>query len=829
MADSVKKFLFMADAGFAQEQSTTPGSANYINLSGLTVGSGTYAAGKITGLSDGTADGDSLAFGQAGANFQNVIIDGASGLNMSNQPIAAAGSLAMYASGTGIDMNGTKVTELGTPTAAGDATTKSYVDTLVTMGVTWREIVLSSNQLTNAAGIKSASALTMASNPASGDTIVLTNGTNTRTYGAGTGGDVQYAIGGTIAITMQNLATAIAGDVHADAAWTSTFFLTTLAGIDADGVVLIMEDSSASALSKVYGTWATPANCKIVDYTSATDYISGTLVNMPAAAPTNANFGFHRAAASCNPGELHQTRAEDTLYAWDQDTSAWVAVSGASSIPDATSASGGGVKGKVTFNSDFGLQVNSGVAKILLASNPGMSVSSSGLTALLKTDAGVGKDANGLYVVGNTSAGISVGASGVGVSLYSTNPGLSFDVGGGLQVKYDGSHGVITGASGLEVEIEASKGLAVGASGLAVVLEAAGAGTGGLAFNGSSGIRIDIADSTPGLQLTNTGIDTKLVAAASNAGGLEAVAGGLQVKTDAAHGIILTATGVEAEVATATGLEVLATGIAVNFETTNPTLWANGSSELGVKLNAAGAIVTSATGLKVQLEAATPTLQIDGSNQLGVKVVAANTGVGGLETSAAGLQIKTDGSHGLTLTSTGIEIEIASSDQLSVSSSGLAVVGVPTQFKIGTSAVSANVTAANLGTLTAGSTSNADTLHTHDFGQFSLTYGASLIPGDPVYVSAADTVLKARADTDANARVLGLAVDTASSGSHPVMTNGKLENVLISATPGAWYYLAPTGGLTATIPGSGNRVVLVGQAVNTTDLAVRVQDFGKKA
>src|SRR3990167_741236 len=41
------------------------------------------------------------------------------------------------------------------------------------------------------------------------------------------------------------------------------------------------------------------------------------------------------------------------------------------------------------------------------------------------------------------------------------------------------------------------------------------------------------------------------------------------------------------------------------------------------------------------------------------------------------------------------------------------------KFKIETVAVSANVTAANLGTFTAGSTSNADSLHTHVISDYS--------------------------------------------------------------------------------------------------------------
>jgi hypothetical protein len=44
---------------------------------------------------------------------------------------------------------------------------------------------------------------------------------------------------------------------------------------------------------------------------------------------------------------------------------------------------------------------------------------------------------------------------------------------------------------------------------------------------------------------------------------------------------------------------------------------------------------------------------------------------------------------------------------------GTGMIDLPSQFEIASSAVSSNVTAANLNTLTAGSSSNADALHTH--------------------------------------------------------------------------------------------------------------------
>lgn len=79
-----------------------------------------------------------------------------------------------------------------------------------------------------------------------------------------------------------------------------------------------------------------------------------------------------------------------------------------------------------------------------------------------------------------------------------------------------------------------------------------------------------------------------------------------------------------------------------------------------------------------------------------------------------GAGIKTSTGN-LTITPSGTNIIIPASKLLTTSGSGN--INLPNngsaRFQIETTAVSANVTAANLGTLTAGPASNADALHTH--------------------------------------------------------------------------------------------------------------------
>lgn len=99
-------------------------------------------------------------------------------------------------------------------------------------------------------------------------------------------------------------------------------------------------------------------------------------------------------------------------YGYVYDTSAWVAFTGPASIPDATSASGGGIKGKVTFDSDYGLSVTSGVAKIdIVAAGSG--------TGGLEFSGG------DLQLDVNAAGGLELTASGLGANVDGTTVGIN--------------------------------------------------------------------------------------------------------------------------------------------------------------------------------------------------------------------------------------------------------------------------------------------------------------------------------------------------------------------------------------------------------------------
>ena len=481
----------------------------------------------------------------------------------------ATATLGGLTLGGNIAMGGYILTGLGAGVNSTDSCTKGYVDSLVLTGGHIREMLLDEHQISAAQGILSAIAFTCLNIPVNGNTVILTDGSTTRIYYFGTGsGDVSVAIGANKEASMQNLATAILGD--ASGLW-KAYYSTALGSIAAS-VVVIEPKLSSGAASKVYGVWATPTDPKVVDYTAAVEYSSSTLSALPTSAPTASNFGFLRVAASVSEGEIHGVRTSDTWYAWNKDAGIWYTMNGPTSLVDATSGSGGAVKGKITFDSDKGLEIASGVGA---------------------------------------------------VKLTTSNPGLSMD--------------------------------------------------------------------------------------------------------------------------------------------------------------------------------------------------------------ASGLTVKVDGNHGLILGATGVEVELVSSDRLLVGASGIDVAGVPSLFKIGGSAVGANVTATNLDTLTG---SGDTTLHSHartSYLSSTRTVTESISKSEPYYTLAAGTIGRARADTDAKALAEGVALLNITSGAGVVVNGGVAPGVLTAVTPGTRYFVGDTGGLSSVAPTtSGYHVMQVGIACSATDLQVQLQYIGKR-
>jgi len=278
------------------------------------------------------------------------------------------------------------------------------------------------------------------------------------------------------------------------------------------------------------------------------------------------------------------------------------------------------------------------------------------------------------------------------------------------------------------------------------------------------------------------------------------------------------------------------------FSAAGITTASTGLEKVGndIRLKAGNGIVTTDGYTNVALSGTNPCLALAGSDYtktLEVAVAAPGSGTGGIEKTSTGIQIDLDGTT------------------LALGAGGLSALGVPADFTIagtathfddpGSGAGKGQVTAPNLDTLTAGSSSNADSLHTHASSPateapkventVALAAGATCALGDPLYKDATtdDKFAKADASADASSNVLGIARQAQGTpgGNTEMVSIGLCAAVLAGAgARGTKYYLNAGGGLTTSLAGmSGKRIILVGVALNTNDLFVMIHDYGKKA
>lgn len=234
-------------------------------------------------------------------------------------------------------------------------------------------------------------------------------------------------------------------------------------------------------------------------------------------------------------------------------------------------------------------------------------------------------------------------------------------------------------------------------------------------------------------------------------------------------------------------------------------------------------IKVNADSIEVELASSNPGLQLTGTSPN--KQLAALAG----------------GSNGIVIGATGIEIEIdATPDTLKVDADGLGVTGLPSLFKINDVAVSANVTSANLGTLTAGAASNADSLHTHAITavdeakrvEDTHVNNTAVTAGRAVrWSSVNNQVIHADNATSANATAIGIARTGGAGdpGTSEIVKHGVCAGALTGATVNTPYFLGTAGALVlfASVPKPG-RVVRMGFAINATDIDVQIMDFGQR-
>jgi len=106
-----------------------------------------------------------------------------------------------------------------------------------------------------------------------------------------------------------------------------------------------------------------------------------------------------------------------------------------------------------------------------------------------------------------------------------------------------------------------------------------------------------------------------------------------------------------------------------------------------------------------------------------------------------------------------------------------------------------------------------------------LNAGENISKGQPVYLSALNTVMKASSSSESTSNVIGVAAETRTTGqSITIFGDGcVLKTALIGATYGTRYYLSETAGVFVTTLTTENQRVQVGFSINATDFKVSIE------
>ena len=246
--------------------------------------------------------------------------------------------------GTDLAVNGFEVTGLpASPSGPTAAASAAYVDSIALTNRTWKELVLSADQLDSVNdGINQAGAFYLDGQPLTTNTFILYDGTTTETFTFLTTAVVPFDVqlGIDTDTTMTNLVTAI----NTDSTLWSASDLTALNSINdgsgastAGKVIMIYrtDQSAASFDDRFYGTLGTQAFGQYVNFNGEVDYQLETSTQLSTTDPAQKEFGFGRDTASLTANETHLTRNEDNIYTWDDDSGAWQ-LTGSGSITWAT-------------------------------------------------------------------------------------------------------------------------------------------------------------------------------------------------------------------------------------------------------------------------------------------------------------------------------------------------------------------------------------------------------------------------------------------------------------------------------------------------------------
>lgn len=324
------------------------------------------------------------------------------------------------------------------------------------------------------------------------------------------------------------------------------------------------------------------------------------------------------------------------------------------------------ISADLRLDTNSGLQIGAGGVSIDLDATPGLQLAAGGLSILLPASSGLELVAGGLQVNLDANPGLQLGAGGISVDL-GTNPALQI-TGTGLELLLDPASPIVLskGVAGLSAALPAiSSILSVSDTNsvdLTLALSTLSAdvrlvATGGLETV-AGGVQINL-DTNPGLQTAAGGLSIDL----DTNPALQLGAGGLSVLLAATPGLTTTG-GLSVLLPASSGLELIAGGLRVDLDTNSGLQLA--AAGMSIDLDTNPALQLAAGGISVLL-GATPGLTKTGG--LSVLLPASS----GLELVAGGLQINLDTNPGLQLGAGGISIDLDTNPGLQLGAGGLSV------------------------------------------------------------------------------------------------------------------------------------------------------------
>lgn len=366
-----------------------------------------------------------------------------------------------------VDLNGRYIMGNGSsPTGDQLAHAQWVSDQIALAGITgsvMAETLLSVVQLAdNAQGLRPAFGIYFNAQPAAGAVFALLSDTHAaETFTEG----VDWLRGANAASAMTALAAAINAGTNFAASYEADLdqFQAT------NGMIVVVTKTTPSAADDFRAYCDDTTNTRIVSFNSTTATGAGGTASSdytfdnkkgvfaPSATDPGANVDYSgplRQASSITTPKTHYVQSTDAWYTWNADSAVWF-LSNTNSVPTATGASGGGTKGKASYDTDKGLAVASGVVSLNLetagSGTGGLRFVSGALGLDLGATPGLVLAADGVSALGGD--GITVDANGIKIDL-ATNSGLTLDNTNGtgkLLIDLDTDPGLELGAGGVKV------------------------------------------------------------------------------------------------------------------------------------------------------------------------------------------------------------------------------------------------------------------------------------------------------------------------------------------------------------------------------------------